>query len=152
MTGDALVPNLWLPVAGWISLAASALHLGCIIGGPEWYRMLGAGEEFARAAARGSWAPPLVTLGIAAVLAVWAAYAFSAVGMIGKLPFTRAVLVLIIIGLTLRGLAILVPDLWRPDLSYSFKFWSSMAVLLLAASFAAGTRLAWATLSMKANL
>jgi len=43
----------WLVVGGWLSVAASLLHIGCIIGGPDWYRFFGAGEEMAQAAARG---------------------------------------------------------------------------------------------------
>jgi hypothetical protein len=144
--------KMWLLGAGWLSLTASALHLVCIVGGPSWYRALGAGEGFARAAEQGSWVPPLATFGIASVLAIWASYAFSAGGMIGRLPFTRTALVLITGALALRGLAVLAPDRWRPDLSYNFKLWSSMAVLLLAACFAMGTKLAWATLSMKDSL
>ena len=139
----------WLLGAGVMCIAAAVLHLGCIAGGPNWYRALGAGEAFASAAARGERFPALVTSGIATILGVWAAYAFSAAGYLPALPLRRTVLVLIIAGLTARGLAIVAPDLWRPDLSYSFKFWSSAAVLVLAACFAAGTRLAWQALSLK---
>ncbi len=141
--------RLWLLAAGVLCLAAALLHLACIVGGPDWYRALGAGEEFASAAANGKRFPAVVTSGIAAILAIWAAYALSAAGYLPALPLRRAALVLITLGLTVRGLAILVPDLWRPDLSYSFKLWSSVAVLAVAACFAAGTRLAWPALSLK---
>lgn len=70
----------WLLVGGWLSVAAALLHIACIFGGPDWYRFFGAGEAMARAAARGDRRPALITLGIAAALLVWAAYAFSGAG------------------------------------------------------------------------
>src|SRR5688500_8521572 len=66
-----------LPIfaAGVLSAVAAALHIGVILGGPAWYRFFGAGEGMARMAERGSAKPALITLGIAIVLAIWAAYA-----------------------------------------------------------------------------
>ena len=58
------------------------LHLAIIAGGPDWYRFFGAGEGMARMAERGMLKPALITLGIAAILAVWAAYAFAGAGLI----------------------------------------------------------------------
>ena len=42
----------WLIAAGVVG--AALLHLACIIGGPAWYRFLGAGERMARLGATGS--------------------------------------------------------------------------------------------------
>ena len=139
----------WLLAAGMLSSGAALLHLACIVGGPNWYRALGAGEQFASAAAGGARFPAVITFGVAMIIGLWALYAFSAAGALPAVPFRRTVLVLIVFGLTARGLAILVPDWWRADLSYAFKLWSSVAVLLLAACFAVGTYLAWPTLSLK---
>ena len=36
--------NPALVTGGLLSVAASLLHIGCIIGGPDWYRFFGAGE------------------------------------------------------------------------------------------------------------
>ena len=139
----------WLLAAGTISLAAALLHLACIVGGPNWYRALGAGEGIASAAERGAWFPAVMTFGIAGIICVWAIYAFSAAGALPPLPFRRTVLVMIVVALSARGLAVLAPDLWRADLSYAFKLWSSVTVLILAACFAVGTFLAWPALSIK---
>jgi hypothetical protein len=139
----------WLLAAGWGSIAAALLHIACIIGGPSWYRWLGAGEAMAQSAARGSWSPALVTLFIAAVLAVWAAFAFSAAGLIGRLPLTRTALVLISLVLILRAVAGAFGPLWRPDLSASFMLWSSLMVLALGLCFAVGTWQAWPGLTQK---
>ncbi|HEX8660509.1 MAG TPA: hypothetical protein VF686_01490, partial [Brevundimonas sp.] len=69
-------PNPALVIGGVLSVLASLLHIACIFAGPDWYRFFGAGEEMATMAARGSIIPTLLTLGIATVLAIWAAYAF----------------------------------------------------------------------------
>ena len=133
--------------AGGTSAIAAVVHLAAIIGGPSWYRFFGAGEPIARAAERGSIAPALMTVAIATVLAVWAAYAFSAAGAIRRLPLLRTALVLISAVLLARGLAILVPQQWRPDLTMAFKIWSSLIVLAMAMAFALGSWLAWPSLA-----
>ena len=141
--------NNWLLAAGWGSLAASALHLACLFGGPDWYRFLGAGEKMARAAERGSWYPPLVTVVIAGVLAGWSAYAFSAAGTLPRLPFIRTALILISAVLIMRAAAFFVRTSWRPDLSFGFMAWSSLIVLGLGVCFSVGTWNAWPVLSEK---
>ena len=140
--------NPWLVAAGSASLAAAALHLACIAGGPSWYRALGAGEPMARAAERGSLGPALITAAIAAILVLWAAYAFSGAGLLGRLPLLRVGLVAITAILLLRGLVLFYPPaLRRPDLSDSFILWSSLVVLALGLLYAVGTWQAWSALS-----
>lgn len=148
MNGATL--NIWLIAAGMGSLAASALHIACIIGGPAWYRFLGAGERMARMATQDSWVPAAITMAVAAVLAVWAAYAFSGAGLLTRLPLVRTALVLISAVLLLRAAAFLVRSSWRPDLSFGFMLWSSLIVLALGLCFAIGTWQAWPELSEKA--
>lgn len=139
--------NLWLIAAGAFSLAASILHLACILGGPAWYGFFGAGDKMVRLAMQGSWIPAGITFGIAAVLAVWAAYAFSGAGLLPHLPMARSVLVIISTLLLVRALLFFVRETWRPDLSFSFMLWSSLIVLVLGICFAVGTWRAWPTLS-----
>jgi hypothetical protein len=137
----------WLLLAGWLSVAASALHLAAILGGPAWYRALGAGEEMAEASARGLLTPTLITLFIAAVLAVWAAYAFSSAGWLPRLPLTRTALVAISTVLLLRGLGVPLMTAWRPDLSTTFIATTAVIVTAYGAVFATGTVLAWTRLA-----
>lgn len=141
----------WLIAGGWLSIAASVLHLACIIGGPDWYRFFGAGEGVARAAARGSWVPAVMTLGIATVLAIWAAYAFSGAGLIARLPLLRIGLIVISGIYLLRGLLI-IPVLIEPPARTAFNIWSSLIVLVYGLVYAVGTRLAWPALSQKEAL
>lgn len=140
--------NGWLLAGGWLSGAAALLHLACIAGGPDWYRFFGAGEEIARAAERGSWTPALMTAGIAAILSLWAAYAFAGAGVIRRLPLMRTALVLISAIYLARGLLVLHPPAFnRPDLSPAFMLWSSLIVLVVGLAYAIGTWRAWRVLS-----
>tara|TARA_R110000787_G_scaffold286435_1_gene404967 strand:- start:17752 stop:18192 length:441 start_codon:yes stop_codon:yes gene_type:complete len=142
----------WLVAAGVLSATASLLHVATIIGGPDWYRFFGAGEEMARAAERGSSMPGLVTAGIAAILAVWALYAFSAAGFIRRLPLLRTALVLITGVYLLRGLALIPLLALRPQLVDTFAAVSSLIVLCYGMTYAVGTLLAWPSLRPPASL
>ena len=137
------IRNPALVIGGGLSVAASLLHIACIIGGPDWYRFFGAGEAMATMAEQGSMTPTLVTLGIAAILAIWAAYAFSGAGLLPRLPLLRTGLVTISAVYLLRGLA-LIPALAinRGEVT-PFVLWSSLIVLVYGLAYAAGTWIAW---------
>ncbi|MGV3457958.1 hypothetical protein [Sphingomonas sp.] len=133
----------WLIAAAVLSGAAALLHLGCIVGGPDWYRFFGAGEGMARAAARGDLRPTLITLAIATVLAVWAAYAASGAGLIPRLPLLRTALVAITAVYLLRAIAFLPLHYWRPQHSDAFAIWSSAIVLVYGVVHLIGVLRAW---------
>ena len=139
--------NPALIVGGVLSAVASVLHLAVIVGGPAWYRFFGAGEGMARAAERGSWVPTVVTIGIASVLAVWSAYAFSGAGLIPRLPLLRTALVLITAVYLLRGLVLVPAFVLNPDGVTPFVLWSSLIVLAYGVAYAIGTWTAWPALS-----
>ena len=138
--------NPALVLGGVLSGLASLLHIACIIGGPDWYRFFGAGEEIATLAEQGSIVPTLLTLGIATVLAIWAAYAFSGAGLLPRLPLLRTGLAVISAIYLLRGLA-LIPALAinRGDVM-PFILWSSLIVLVYGLAYAIGTWTAWSGL------
>ncbi|TRW17135.1 hypothetical protein [Glacieibacterium frigidum] len=133
----------WLVAGGVLSAVASLLHIGCIIGGPDWYRFFGAGEGMARAAERGELRPALITLFIAGVLAAWAAYAFSGAGLLPRLPLLRAALVAITAVYLLRGLVIVPMAALRPELLSPFALWSSAIVLVYGIVHAVGVWASW---------
>ena len=135
--------NPALIIGGWLSVAASMLHIGCIIGGPEWYRFFGAGEAMATMAEQGSMTPTLLTLGIAAVLAIWAAYAFSGAGLLPRLPLLRTGLVVISAIYLLRGLAVIPALVINGADVMPFILWSSLIVLVYGIAYAVGTWTAW---------
>jgi hypothetical protein len=121
--------NVPLAVGAVLSAIAALLHLGIIAGGPAWYRFFGAGERFARAAAQGKMYPTLVTLGIAAVLGVWAAYALAGAGLIGTLPMLKAALVAITAVYIVRGLGYAPLVLAKGGRLTPFVLWSSLICL-----------------------
>ena len=104
----------------------------------------------ATAAERGSPVPALVTIGIATVLAVWAAYAFAGAGLIRRLPLMRTALVLISAVYLGRGLLLPVALAAgrEPD---AFGWWSSLIVLAYGVAYAVGTWKAWPSLGRRAQ-
>ena len=128
----------FLLLAGSLSTLAGLLHLAIMVGGPDWYRFFGAGERVARNAALGSPLPPLMAISIAALLFVWAAYAFSGAGLIGRLPLLKLGLVAITAVYLVRGLAPLaIMATGRPVSAF---WWiSSAIVLLFGLAYLAGT-------------
>jgi hypothetical protein len=130
--------NHWLIAAGLLDAAAALLHLGCIAGGPAWYRFFGAGEAMVAMAERGMVRPTLITLAIAAVLASWGAYAFSGAGLLPPLPLLRPALLAITAIFLARAAAL--PLLFRvmPDRSPTFLWISSAIVLAIGVVHAIG--------------
>jgi hypothetical protein len=118
--------NVPLAVGALLSAVAALLHLGIIAGGPAWYRFFGAGERFARAAAEGRWYPTVVTLGIAAVLFIWSAYALAGAGVVTKLPLLKAALVGITAVYLVRGIAFAPLVLAKEGTITPFVVWSSL--------------------------
>jgi hypothetical protein len=140
-----MVTNNWLFAAGVVSAGAAALHLGCVVGGPSWYRFLGAGQPLVRLAERGSPIPNIYAVGIAAVLLGWAIYAFSGSGALPRLPFLRPVLVAICAIYLLRAAALPVMLVYAtgPGRSASFVVWSSIIVLLFGVIHTIGVVTSW---------
>jgi hypothetical protein len=150
--GESLVQNgeRFLVFGGAVTGAASLLHVAIILGGPDWYRFFGAGEEMARLAARGSIYPTLVTLSIAAILAVWTLYALSGAGVIRRLPLLRLALTLIAAVYLARGIlgvpaVLLADDPYANQLKAKMTFMvvSSAICVVLGLCYAAGAALAW---------
>jgi hypothetical protein len=107
---------------------------------------MGAGERMARAVEAGKLRPALITLAIASVLLVWSAYALSGAGVIGRLPFTKLVL-LAVCGVYLAravGFPLLKPVF--PENSNTFWWVSSSICLLLGLLHSFGVVSLWATL------
>lgn len=139
--------NRWLVLGGILSSLAAILHLAVIVGGAPWYRFVGAGEAMAQAAERGSATPALITVAIAALLMVWALYAFSGAALIRRLPLLRTALVVISAIYLLRAFALLPTLILRPDLVDTFGVVSSLIVLVYGLAYSIGTWTAWGALS-----
>lgn len=136
----------WLVAAGWLDFAAAALHVACILGGAAWYRFVGAGEEIAVAVERGALWPHVMTLGIAAMLAVWGAYAWSGAGRIRRLVLLRPALVAITAIYLARAVIFVPLHLRNPQLTQPVMIWSSLIVLIFGLVHLIGLVMCWRAL------
>jgi len=138
--------NIFLIIAGILSALAAILHIGCIYFGAPWYRFFGAGEHMARLAEQGSMQPTMITGSIVLVLTTWSLYAFSAAGIIARLPLLRIALVLITAIYLVRGIAgfflINSPMGRTPE----FWLWSSAICLSVGVFHLIGLKQQWAHL------
>lgn len=139
----------WLMVGGWLSIGAALLHIGCIAFGAPWYRLFGAPPVIVRAVEQGAAWPHLATLAIAAVLGIWAAYAFSGAGLIRRLPLLRLGLVVISAIYLWRSLDLPIALVVIPEAVSPFVIWSSLIVAVYALCYSIGTWQAWRTLGSK---
>jgi hypothetical protein len=138
--------NVFLIAAGTLSAVAAILHLGCIYFGASWYRFFGAGEQMALLSEQGSAQPTIITSGIVLVLSIWSMYAFSAAGVIFKLPLIRLALVLITLIYLARGIAgffLINSPMGR---SPEFWAWSSVICLSFGIVHLIGLKQQWASL------
>ncbi|WP_340679664.1 hypothetical protein [Paraglaciecola sp.] len=138
--------NIVLIVAGTLSAVAAILHLGCIYFGASWYRFFGAGEQMALLSEQGSIQPTLITSGIVLVLSIWSMYAFSAAGLIFKLPLIRLALILITLIYLARGVVgffLINSPMGR---SPEFWVWSSVICLSFGIVHLIGLKQQWASL------
>jgi len=124
-------PKRMLAVSGVFTLLAAVLHVAIILGGPDWYRFFGAGEEMAKLAEQGSGFPPMVTGIIALVLAIWGLYGLSGSGYIPPLPFLNVVILMISAVFLLRGLGAL-PLVLISDDPYMQELRSKMTFMLIS--------------------
>lgn len=139
--------SLSLAIAGSLSALAAVAHLACIAIGPQAYRFMGAGERMAQAVEAGRLQPTLMTLGISVVLMVWAAYAFSAAGLISaRLPFTKLALLAITTVYLARALAFPLLRPAFPENSLTFWLVSSGICLVIGLLHAHGLATRWAAL------
>jgi len=97
--------NYYLIAAGCLSALAALMHVGCIVFGAPWYRFFGAGEQMASMAEQGLIKPTIITSFIVVVLSIWSLYAFSAAGLIIRLPLLRFALIGITTVYIVRGVA-----------------------------------------------
>ena len=97
--------NVLLSIAAVLNAIVALLHIGCIYYGATWYRFMGAGEEMATLAERGSIQPAIITSFIVLIFSIWTAYALSGAGVISQLPLLSWVLSTITAIYLLRGVA-----------------------------------------------
>lgn len=128
-------------------------HIGIAVIGSPAYRRFG-GEGLAHRAESGSLVPAAMLLGIAAVFAVFAAYAFVGARSAPKLPLLRTVLVLVSVLYGVHGLFVL-PELVARFTGQPSRGPSNLVVdvvfLVMALPYVIGTAAAWPVLSRRSG-
>jgi len=97
-----------LLVAAGCSAAVALLHVGILLMGPPWYRWFGAPSLADQIEKGSALVPTAMTLVVAAVFVVWAAYGLSGAGVIRRLPLLRVGLYVIAAIYVLRGLQVVL--------------------------------------------
>lgn len=90
---------------GVIAAAAAIWHLLCIWGGPGWFAFARAPQQLIDSAQQGTLLAPVGTVIVAGLMFACTVFAFSAVGLIRKVPLVKPVLITIALLCTVRGLA-----------------------------------------------
>jgi hypothetical protein len=137
--------SLALLLGAGLSAVAAIAHLACIVIGAPAYRFMGAGEPMARAVEAGQLRPTLVTLAVAGVLFIWAAFALSGAGVLGPLPLTKFALVAISAVYLGRAVAFSLIKSSFPGNSNTFWAVSSGICGLIGLVHAYGTVSLWST-------
>ena len=139
----------WVLYAAWGCAAASILHVVAIFAGADWFDFLGAPPEYGQMMRDGNYVyPVVVTLLIAGMLAVWAAYAVSALKK--PLPYARLILGAVAAIFLLRGLlgipiTLFILTKTGPTAIILFHIAASVFVLTLGLGFVAAFRRVKAT-------
>lgn len=135
-----------LVIGGALSAAAAMAHLACILLGAPAYRFMGAGEKMARAVEARKLRPALITLAIAAVLFIWAAYALAGAGVVGRLPLLKLALPVICAVYLARAVAFPLLKPAFPENSQTFWLVSSGICLVIGLVHVYGVVSLWPTL------
>ena len=88
---------------GVIASAAAIWHLLCIWGGPGWFAFARAPKQLIESAQQGTLLAPVGTVIVAGLMFACTVFAFSAVGLIRKVPLIKPALITIACLCTVRG-------------------------------------------------
>jgi hypothetical protein len=124
--------------AGVIASASAIWHLLCIFGGPSWFAFARAPQQIINSAEQGTLLAPFGTFIVASLMFACSIFAFSATGLIRKVPLLKSALITIALLCTLRGI-LAIPtfvnatgvDLWQVIAS---TVWFYVGVCFIAGS------------------
>ena len=130
--------NLAIPLvyfAGITSAIGALIHFAAIAGGTGWFIFFNAPQQVVASSRAGTWLAPLSTSIIGLLMAVCAAYAFSALGRLPRLPLPRPMLAGMA-GVCLLRAAVIVPlAINHPQLRTTFELISAVIWGLAGAGF-----------------
>ena len=128
----------WIYLAAAIATLGSAIHIGAIFGGADWYAFFGAPPRIVESARTGTPLAPLSAAAIAGLMALCAAYACSAAGLIRRLPLLRLMLAGMAGLCLLRALVLPLLAIRHPELRNTFEIVAATVWGLAGAGFAVG--------------
>jgi hypothetical protein len=134
------------PSPGWVRLAMAiavfgvAIHVAAIVGGPSWYAFFGAPPAIVESARSGTWLAPVGAMVIAGLMAICAAYAASALGLIRKLPLLHLGLACIASVCLVRAFVLIPLAIKHPELLNTFEVIAAIVWALAGLGFAVGFR------------
>jgi hypothetical protein len=134
--------TIWIYLAGIIALIGVAIHIAAIFGGASWYAYFGAPRSVVQSARDGTWLAPVSALVIAGLMAICAAYAFSALGVLRRLPLLRTGLAGMAIVCLLRALVLWPLMINHPNLRNTFEIVAAIVWGIAGVGFVFGFRLA----------
>lgn len=141
---DAMTPAQARPLpflillAATLSTAGAAIHVAAIAGGVPWYRFFNAPAAVVASARAGTWLAPVSTAAIALAMALCAAYACSALGVLRRLPLLRPALFAIAAVCLLRAFVLPPLAIGHPELRNLFEVVAALVWGLAGVGFAAG--------------
>lgn len=134
--------TIWIYLAGIIALVGVVIHIAAIFGGASWYAYFGAPRSVVQSARDGTWLAPVSALVIAGLMAICAAYAFSALGVLRRLPLLRTGLAGMAIVCLLRALVLWPLMINHPNLRNTFEIVAAIVWGIAGVGFVFGFRLA----------
>ncbi|PPC78496.1 hypothetical protein C4K68_05470 [Pokkaliibacter plantistimulans] len=138
--------NLFLVAGGILSLVAAMANVAMLVGGPSCYRFFGASQRLVQLAERGHALPTLISAFVALLLMIWAGYAFSAAGMIERLPLMKFGLVLIAVVYIARAVLAMVAWLRSGEKAAIGSYWAPSLCLVFGVSYLVGAVQQWPVL------
>jgi len=122
---------------GIISAIGALIHFAAIAGGADWYVFFNAPPQVVASSRAGTWLAPVTTSIIGLLMAVCAAYAFSALGRLPRLPLPRLMLGGMAGVCLLRAMVILPLAINHPQLRTTFELVSVVIWGLAGTGFVA---------------
>ncbi|MFZ6749925.1 hypothetical protein [Undibacterium sp. Ren11W] len=128
----------WIYLAGVIALIGAAIHLAAIFSGAGWYRFFGAPPLIVESARSGTLLAPVGAMLIAALMGLCAAYAFSALGLIRRMPLLRLMLAGMASVCLVRSFVLLPLSIFHPELRNTFEVVAAVVWGLAGMGFLVG--------------
>ncbi len=130
--------TIWIYLAAVIALIGIVIHIGAIVGGASWYSYFGAPPSIVESAKSGTLLAPLSAALIAGLMALCAAYAFSVLGLVKRLPLQGLALAGIAGVCLFRSLVLLPLLITHPELRNTFEILASVVWGLAGVGFLVG--------------